>query len=293
MPQDLSTLPGIQVAVVHTVEAYREHLQRSEARWAERREFEAAMREETRAWTVAGTCFVCSRDTEFYVDLEHGWVEDGVMRPNWRERMVCPTCGLNGRMRAALHVFVLALRPGGDARIFLAEQTTQVFKILSHLFPGTVGAEYLAPGLPSGCVSGGGIRHEDMQAMSFADGDFDFALSFDVLEHVPDVRRAIGECARILRPGGAMYFTAPVYLANPRSVRRAVLKEGGEVEHMLPPVFHGNPISEDGSLVYTDFGWELVEDLTAAGLDPEVLLVWSDEFGYLGGELPIFVATKG
>jgi SAM-dependent methyltransferase len=286
---ELPALKGIQLTAVRSCEEYREFRRRSEKTLAERREFESAMIGEG-VWTVAGTCFVCSRESEFHVDFENGWTVDGVKWPNWRESMVCRTCGLNGRMRAAVHLFLSVAKPGPAARIFLAERVTPMFRVMSTLFPDTIGAEFLGPGLPSGWMSEGGIRHEDLQAMSFPDSSLDFALSFDVLEHVPDVGRALRECARILKPEGKLFFTAPVDLGLDRNLLRARLRSDGTVEHLHPPAYHGNPISAGGSLVYTDFGWELADMLVVAGFETQVLLAWSDEFGYLGGELVLFLA---
>ncbi len=39
-------------------------------------------------------------------------------------------------------------------------------------------------------------------SLPFADGTFDVAVSFKVLAHVPDVRAAVAEMARVVRPGG-------------------------------------------------------------------------------------------
>jgi SAM-dependent methyltransferase len=42
----------------------------------------------------------------------------------------------------------------------------------------------------------------DGRRMPYADGTFDVVWSSDVLEHVPDAKQTIGECYRVLRPGG-------------------------------------------------------------------------------------------
>ena len=41
--------------------------------------------------------------------------------------------------------------------------------------------------------------HQDVQALSFSDDSFDIYVSCEVLEHVPDMDRAISEAARILK----------------------------------------------------------------------------------------------
>jgi ubiquinone/menaquinone biosynthesis C-methylase UbiE len=45
--------------------------------------------------------------------------------------------------------------------------------------------------------------------LPFEDEAFDAITMFDVLEHVPDDRRAVGEALRVLRPGGAVLISAP------------------------------------------------------------------------------------
>jgi SAM-dependent methyltransferase len=47
----------------------------------------------------------------------------------------------------------------------------------------------------------------DVESIPFADGEFDCVFAGWVLYHAPDVDRAIGECARVLRPGGRLVAT--------------------------------------------------------------------------------------
>jgi SAM-dependent methyltransferase len=44
----------------------------------------------------------------------------------------------------------------------------------------------------------------DVQALPFADGEFDCAVAAWMLYHVPDVPRALGQLARVLRAGGRL-----------------------------------------------------------------------------------------
>jgi ubiquinone/menaquinone biosynthesis C-methylase UbiE len=50
---------------------------------------------------------------------------------------------------------------------------------------------------------------EDIQELSFPDGSFSVIICNHVLEHVPDDRKALRECARVLKRGGAAVFTIP------------------------------------------------------------------------------------
>ncbi|WP_437766798.1 class I SAM-dependent methyltransferase [Sorangium sp. So ce281] len=58
--------------------------------------------------------------------------------------------------------------------------------------------------------------------LPFADESFDVACSFKVLAHVEDVRRALSEMARVVRPGG--HVIAEFY--NPYSLRGLVKRLG-------------------------------------------------------------------
>jgi len=47
-------------------------------------------------------------------------------------------------------------------------------------------------------------RVGDVQELPFEDGSFDVAVAAWMLYHVPDLDRAVGELARVLRPGGRL-----------------------------------------------------------------------------------------
>jgi SAM-dependent methyltransferase len=98
-----------------------------------------------------------------------------------------------------------------------------------------------------------GQRCESLEAMTFADNSFDVFITQDVLEHVfrPDL--ALAEIMRVLRPNGVHVFTAPKHQHLLKTVQRATLVDG-QISHLLPPQYHGNPIDPKGSLVTWDYG---------------------------------------
>ncbi len=59
--------------------------------------------------------------------------------------------------------------------------------------------------------------------LPFEDESFDLAYSFKVLAHIPDIKKALSEMSRVLRPGG--YLVAEFY--NSYSIRNLVKKLGG------------------------------------------------------------------
>ena len=52
----------------------------------------------------------------------------------------------------------------------------------------------------------------DAVSLPFASGAFDAVFLFDVLEHVDDEARALGEIRRVLVPGGKLLVTVPAYM---------------------------------------------------------------------------------
>jgi SAM-dependent methyltransferase len=53
----------------------------------------------------------------------------------------------------------------------------------------------------------------DGLALPFTEGVFDLVLSHAVIEHVSDAPHYLEECARVLKPGGAMYLSTAPYLS--------------------------------------------------------------------------------
>lgn len=47
------------------------------------------------------------------------------------------------------------------------------------------------------------------ESLDFADDSFDFVLSVHALEHIPPLEEAVGEMARVLRPGGTALHIYP------------------------------------------------------------------------------------
>lgn len=246
-------------------------------------------------FSLEGFCIPCARTVPFMVDmLSGGQEENGRWFPNWRERIECPVCRMNNRNRlvAALLQQTLQEAPS-PAAVYFMEQVTPIFKWSRERFAShtLIGSEYLGHQYHSGDMVKG-LRHEDAMALSFADASLDIVLSNDVFEHVPDPWVALTECYRVLRPGGTLLFTVPFDPSAPMSLLRARL-DSGEVLHMLPPVYHGNPVSEEGSLVFTDFGCDLLDRLRKHGFSTAHAEFYLDPlYGHLGEPQIVFRALR-
>lgn len=238
-------------------------------------------------------CLCCNETTPMLVDLEASREEaDGSRTPNWRERLVCTHCGMNNRQRLVAKLVQQSAAAHGSPRIYLMEQVTPIFQWVRRL-PATdvQGSEYLGFQHRGGDVVGG-VRHEDVMHLSYADASFDLIVSNDVLEHIPDPAAAFRECARVLAPGGSVIGTFPFRADQQGTVVRAKLS-GGVVEHLLPAQYHGNPVSSDGSLVFHDFGWDLLDAARQAGFSDAACEVYvNDAFGHLGAGQLVFRLRK-
>lgn len=281
----LESSPALDVQIIRS----REDLLDARAAREERRVLErmlGGVLAEREAWTLPGACRVCSALVGFLGDSRFSWGQV----VNFREHLVCPQCGLNARARFVAHMLLETTRGQPDEAIHVFEQTTRFFAWARRALPGTVtGSEYLGPDVPNGSVVKG-IRHEDALALSFADASLDALVSKDVFEHVPDIERALAESARVLRPGGTLFFSVP-FGGRETTVQRAAIRHG-EVVHLHPPRYHDNPLDPlaggEGSLVFYDHGWDLLDRCRAAGFaDAYALGYWSALWGYLGDGLQV------
>ena len=241
---------------------------------------------------VPGDCYVCGRSTLFRVSFEYAIETPAGRRPNWREVLHCRGCGLNNRIRAALHFLGGLFGPSPRARIYLTEQVGALYDHLRARHAGLVGSEYFPAGTPPP-AGASGLRHEDLRRLSFPADTFDFVLSFDVLEHVPHHLDALRELHRVLRPGGRMLFSVPFRADRPTNLTRAVVEEDGSITHLHPPEYHGDPLRSEGCLAFHQFGWELLDDLRAVGFrEAGAYFYWSRGFAYLGRDQRLFAAVK-
>jgi SAM-dependent methyltransferase len=243
-------------------------------------------------WELPGFCEVCGRASDFVLDWRYA---QGSL-PNFRERLVCRYCGLNSRQRFVLGWIKRKFKGqrGKVPSLYLYEQVTPFFRATQRHLAGCriIGSEYLGFDKKSGEVVRG-IRHEDALALSFPAASLDLVVSNDVFEHVPDHRLALAEAARVLAPTGAMIFSVPFHAGEDQTRPRAVLEKNG-LRHLLPEQYHGNPVSEKGSLVFHDFGWDLLAHCREAGFAEAYALFYHDlRCGYLGdGGQMIFMAEK-
>lgn len=237
-----------------------------------------------RRGATRGRCPICARATLYFTDAE------GLVH--------CLLCFGIARRRALVHVLetrvprwrelrVYEPSPAGAASDKLARECRRLER--SHYWPD----------LPPGRTRDG-CRCEDLEALTYPDASFDLVVTQDILEHVFAPERAFAEIARVLAPGGAHVFTVP-YRPDADTATRARLGPQG-VRHLLPPVYHLDPLDPRGSLVVTDWGRDLpafiarhgglateviaLRDLPALGIGAEPTHVFISRRGADAGENP-------
>ena len=136
-------------------------------------------------------------------------------------------------------------------------------------------------------------RCEDLECLTFADDTFDVFLTQDVLEHVVRPDRALREIVRVLKPGGVHIFTTPKHKHLLSSSPRVRWNDGGEIEYLIPPQYHGNPIGDGRSLVTWDYGADF-DDLASewAGYLVSDYVIRDRKRGIDGEYLDVFVIRK-
>jgi len=217
-------------------------------------------------------------------ELRHLRAGFALLRPRWFALAIarCPFCGpsvfvrLNGEdfgvrcTRCAASAVHLALgRALHEAGLDLS--TCDVCELsargplvgyLRRRARSVATSEYFEDVLPG--KERGGVRCEDVQRLSYADASFDVITHTEVLEHVPDDRRAFAELYRVLRPGACMLFTVPLH-DGAQTIERACLRDG-MIDHLQASVYHIDPLRGGvGILAFRDYGRDILDRLRAAG----------------------------
>jgi SAM-dependent methyltransferase len=95
----------------------------------------------------------------------------------------------------------------------------------------------------------------DMTQMPYPDGSYDLVVHSDTLEHVPQPVKALGECYRVLAPGGYCVYTVPVIVDRMTRSRAGLLES-----------YHGDANQRSADfLVQTEYGCDAWRHLFLAG----------------------------
>jgi len=231
-----------------------------------------------------GTCPVCGEHCQFYPFTE-----------NMRESGRCSRCGASNRQRQMAWMLRHELGLPGDGElvvppgvaIYNTEANGPLHEILKA-HPLYQCSEYWGDKSEFG-ERVNGVRNEDLQALSLI---FDVVLSSDVLEHMPSPYLAHSEICRVLKPGGKHIFTVPYGESMVRDDVRASLVDGVVVNH-AEALYHGDPVRPDeGILVWTIFGLEMLVRLSEIGFQTELWQLHEPAQGIVGPGAIVFSAQR-
>lgn len=228
-----------------------------------------------RDFVFKGNCAICNKNVNFVVDNQWGITTEGIY---------CPECKCNMRLRNIYQVVRDNYKDGMS--VYISEQVTNFYKLLKeNLINDVVGSEYISDLQ--------GVRFEDVTALSFENSAFDMYISNDVFEHVFNYKASFEEAYRVLKVGGKLIFHVPFNFYNENTILRATLDESGNINYLLPPIYHGNPIDNGASLFVNDFGFDLLRSLEDVGFDNVYGILFNDlNRGYLNCWSIVFVAEK-
>ena len=224
-----------------------------------------------------GYCSVCRGRTTFIAEGE--WLRDQYM---------CSQCRSIPRQRALIEVLDQVVPKWPELRIHESSPSMEFFikRCLGYSY------SFLFEGVAPGEYQNDGLRCEDLDQLTFADGSFDVFITQDVMEHVFDPGHALTEIMRVLDYGGVHVFTAPKHKHLTTSYPRARLL-GGAVNHLLDPQYHGSPVGDGRALVTWDYGADfedLIRDWT--GYLTSTFVIRDRERGIDGECLEVFVMRK-
>jgi SAM-dependent methyltransferase len=216
-----------------------------------------------------------------------------------REYCNCIICGAQNRQRQIAYVLskrmgfssLMGLSKNSQVSIYNTESGGILHNILSRTKNYTC-SEYFGPQYKSGEIVNG-VRHEDLQQLSFENDSFDILISADVFEHIPDPYKAHTEIFRVLKPGGRHIFTVPFYQEQILDERRAIINEKNEVIHLKEPLYHCDPLSSKGILVYNIFSLEMLIKMAEIGFITNIYLLKVPSAGIWGKNAVVFEAIKG
>ena len=242
-------------------------------------------------WSV-GFCPVCGKLTAMLK-----WGE------NFRETGICVSCHSTNRQRQLAYLLCACytddpqksvsslkeLQKHSDLAIYNTESSGSLHRYLSPM-PHYICSEYLGMEYKPGEMTKG-VRHENLMQLSFEDNCFDIILSSDVFEHIPLAYRGHREVFRVLKPGGRHIFTVPFHQTL---YFDEVLAEwdGGQPKLLKPPIYHHDPLSPQGILVYTIFSLQMLLKLNELGFTTHMYLLYHPRLGILGPNGIVFEAIK-
>jgi sulfatase maturation enzyme AslB (radical SAM superfamily) len=215
---------------------------------------------------------VCGIETQFLLD------DPAIVR----ESLLCNYCHSSNRIRQLARGLLKFMQRKGfrvstidelsreldqqEVSIYDTDSTSSISRYLESK-KQYITSDYV-PGVPSGTQLADRHYCQDLSNLSFADCSFHVVLSSDVMEHVRLYKNALREVFRVLKPGGTFIFNVPFIsrMDDHETYVDIVDPEDPDKDSPIrPSVYHGDTLSETGSLLYRIYGKKLFRDLEDVG----------------------------
>ena len=259
---------------------------------------ESLCRSVLRGGRYGGFCNIAGAETDFTVKSEN-MREDIVSTVsssiNRHRQLVCAlSVALFNHPNATLATIADCLRRQ-SRKTYIAEKHSVLWRFLrEHLDPDLlVSSEYFGSNYDSGKLVGDTL-HQDLEASSFRDAEFDVVITQDVFEHIPDAIAAETEVMRILKPGGVYCFSVPFLPYENHDLILAARKSDGSIDHLADPQYHEDPVRPDeGVLVYRIFSFsDMKKRFESSGHQFKSFRFWSKPLGILGDNGWVHIVRK-
>ncbi len=228
-----------------------------------------------------------------------------ILSANFREDCTCKKCKSNSRKRHIAAILLHDINQNYDSKLTSLHDLpiNLDFKIYNLENNGAlhnnlkqtkdyVSSEYFGDYREFGS-NVNGVLNVDLMNTPFDSDSFNYIVSTEVFEHIPNPYKAFKETYRILIKGGSHIFTVP-YIPNVnRDIVKAIMNSKNEIEYLMEPEYHGDPIrDEEGILVFTIFTNEMISKLENIGFKVKVDKKTDYKLGIIGKNNFVFTATK-
>lgn len=235
--------------------------------------------------SIHGYCPICERETTFIAT--NSW---------YRDSLLCQTCkeGSAPRERALAYILKRELPNWRNLVIHESSPAGRGISLqLKEQCSRYVGSTYF-PDKPLGAMVGE-WRNEDICRQTFVDASFDVVVSLDVAEHVFDPEAKFKEIYRTLKKGGLYIATFPIHKSQVVDcIPTAKLQSDGKILHLVEkPEYHGNPFSDQQSLVTISYGYEIHKKIAEwTPFSVEITRFFDQKFGIIGDYTEVVICRK-